>query len=127
MRKNLIVLSAAFCFGMVAAGASPVVAADFTDFRAACLNSGSFLVGPGRHDKDAGPVLAALCPCLEYGFSGKSQDEIDALAAELRAGNVASADPAYTPHPELQSRATGVLGACFSSAAVAEAARGQGL
>jgi hypothetical protein len=108
-------------------GASPSAAADFTAFRAACLNGGAFLIGPVPEGKDAGPVLAAICPCLEAGFASYSQPEIDALEADLRTGTSDEAKAKYPAYQGLQAKATGVLGTCFGSEPVTAAVRAQGL
>ena len=111
------------------AGAAPAFAqqADFTAFRAACRHGAAFLVGEVPEGADVAPVLAVLCPCLEAGFADFSQPEIDALAADLRTGTSDEARAAYPAYEELKTKATGVLGICFSSPEVLEAARQQGL
>jgi hypothetical protein len=107
--------------------ATPTLAADFTAFRAACLAAGPFLIGEVPEGKDTQPVLEALCPCLETGFAEYSQPEIDALEADLRTGTSDESRASYPAYEELQTKATEVLGACFSSEAVMEAAAAEGL
>jgi hypothetical protein len=106
---------------------SPAAAADFTAFRAACLGGATFLIGEVPEGKDAQPVIDALCPCLEAGFAAYTQPEIDALEADLRTGTADEAKATYPAYQELQAKATGVLGTCFSSEAVMTAARAEGL
>jgi hypothetical protein len=105
----------------------PLAAADFTAFRAACLGGTAFLLGEIPEGKNAQPLMAALCPCLETGFASYSQPEIDALEADLRTGTPDEAKATYPGYQELQSKATGVLGTCFASDAVMAAARAEGL
>ncbi len=109
--------------------AGPVLAqsADFTAFRAACADGGTFLLGEAPEGKDVGPLIEALCPCLETGFGDFSQAEVDALEADLRTGSTDEAQAAYPAYEQLQAKATGVLGVCLSSPEVVEAARQQGL
>ncbi len=113
----------------LSAGAAPALGqqADFAGFRDACANGAAFLVGEVPEGADVAPVLAALCPCLETGFADFSQAEIDALAADLRTGSTDEARAAYPAYEDLKAKATGVLGICFSSPEVLEAARQQGL
>ena len=110
-----------------ALAAGPVAAADFTVFRASCLGGSAFLIGEVPEGKNVQPVMDALCPCLEDGFAAYTQAEIDALEADLRTGNADEAKASYPAYPELQARATGVLGTCFSSPAVMAAAQAEGL
>ena len=110
-----------------AAATTPAPAADFTEFRAACVNGAAFLIGEVPEGKNAQPVMDALCPCLETGFAAYTQAEIDALEADLRTGTNDEARATYPAYQELQSKATGVLGTCFSSDAVMAAARAEGL
>lgn len=120
------VLTASLALSVVLT-ASPAPAADFTAFRAACLNGAAFLIGDVPEGKNAQPVMDALCPCLEAGFAAFSQPEIDALEADLRTGTSDEARATYPAYKDLQSKATGVLGTCFASDAVMTAARAQGL
>lgn len=110
-----------------ALGPFPAVGADFTEFRAACLGGAAFLIGEVPEGKNAQPVLDALCPCLEAGFAGYSQPEIDALEADLRTGTSDEAKATYADYHALQTKATGVLGTCFGSEAVMAAAAAEGL
>ncbi len=107
--------------------ATSAPAADFTAFRAACLNGAAFLIGEVPEGKYPQPVMDALCPCLEAGFAEFEQEEIDALEADLRTGTSDEAKATYPAYEELQSKATAVLGTCFSSDAVMAAARAEGL
>lgn len=109
----------------LAAGSAP--AADFTAFGAACLGGAAFLLGEVPEGKNPQPVMDALCPCLEQGFAKLEQAEIDALEADLRTGSSDEAKATYPAYQELQSKATAVLGTCFSSDAVMAAARAEGL
>ena len=77
--------------------------------------------------KNAQPVIDALCPCLEAGFASYEQPEIDALEADLRTGTPDEAKAKYPAYQELQAKATGVLGTCFASQAVMDAAKAEGL
>ena len=122
-----IIISASFALSLSAIGAAPAAAADFTEFRASCLGGAAFLIGEVPEGKNAQPVLDALCPCLEAGFASYSQPEIDALEADLRTGSADEAKATYPAYQELQTKATEVLGTCFSSEAVMAAAAAEGL
>lgn len=113
----------------VAAGllALPAAAADFTAFHASCTGATAFLLGEVPEGKNAQPVIDALCPCLEAGFAGYSQPEIDALEADLRTGTSDEAKAKYPAYQELQAKASDILGTCFGSEAVIAAAKAEGL
>ena len=125
MRRPILFASLALLLGATAS--LPAPAADFTAFRAACTNGAAFLIGEVPEGKNTQPVLDALCPCLEAGFAGYSQPEIDALEADLRTGTSDEAKATYAGYQELQTKATGVLGTCFGSEAVMAAAAAEGL
>ena len=116
-------------FLLLVGGATPAAAqsADFTAFRAACANGAGFLIGEVPEGKDATPVMAVLCPCLETGFAAFSQPEIDALEADLRTGSSAEAKARYPAYQELQDKATAVLGTCFGAPEVMSAAKDAGI
>lgn len=122
--RYLLATSLALSAAIVTAPAS---AADFTEFRAACLGGEAFLIGEVPEGKNAQPVMDALCPCLETGFAAYSQPQIDALEADLRTGTNDEAKATYPAYEDLKARATGVLGTCFASDAVMAAARAEGL
>lgn len=127
MRRTLTGLPAALSLVVALMSTAPATSADFNAFRAACFNGGASMLGPVPEGKTAGPVLAALCPCLEAGFASYSQPEIDALEADLRTGTSDEAEATYPAYQELQAKSTRVIAACFGSQAVMEAARAQGL
>jgi hypothetical protein len=123
-----IVLAASVAVSLtIGLAPDPAVAADFAAFRTACANGGPFLLGEVPEGKNAQPVIAAICPCLEAGFASYSQAEIDALEADLRTGTSDEAKAKYPAYQELQAKATGVLNTCFTSEAVVSAARAEGL
>lgn len=106
---------------------APAVAADFTAFRVSCAKGGAFLLGEVPEGKNAQPVVDAICACLEPGFASYTQPEIDALEADLRTGTNDEAKAKYPAYQDLQAKATGVLGTCFASQAVMDAAKAEGL
>ena len=127
MRRSLVLASLALSLTAAGFVPLPAIAGDFTAFRAACSNGGAFLLGEVPEGKNAQPVIDALCPCLEAGFASYTQPEIDALEADLRTGTNDEAKATYPGYQELQTKATEVLGTCFSSEAVMAAAAAEGL
>lgn len=125
--RSLMISASLGLLAAVSLTTGPAIAADFTAFRTACLGAAPFLIGDVPEGKNAQPVLDTLCPCLEAGFAGYSQPEIDALEADLRTGTNDEARATYSAYEELQTKATEVLGACFSSEAVMAAAAAEGL
>lgn len=105
--------------------AGPAAAADFTKFDAACTSGGAFLLGETPAKVDQGAVLGTLCPCLETGFAGYTQPEIDALTADLRTGSSVEAKATYPAYGDLQAKASRVLLACFNTDAAAAALSGK--
>ncbi len=86
-----------------------------TNFEKACPKARTFLLKDVPPEADGDAVLAALCPCLKKGFETYSQDEIDALTADLRTGSSFEAEATYRDYLALQSKASDVLGACFNT------------
>jgi len=106
--------------------ASPASAADLSQFNALCPTGGNFLLGQGPAGSDNARVLVALCPCLAAEFKDYSQPEIDALAADLRAGSSDAGKAAYPQYAELKSKASSSLLVCMNDGAVVEAMRANG-
>lgn len=127
VRRLIVSASLAASLTAIGLAPAPATAADFTAFRVSCTNGGAFLLGEVPEGKNAQPVLDALCPCLEAGFASYEQAEIDALEADLRTGTSDEAKAKYPAYQELQAKATGVLGTCFASQAVMDAAKAEGL
>jgi hypothetical protein len=100
---------------LVAALATSTTANDLSNFEKACPKARTFLLKDVPPEADGDAVLAALCPCLKTGFETYSQDEIDALTADLRTGSSFEAQATYRDYLALQSKASDVLGACFKT------------
>lgn len=119
MPSNLshrVISAAAIVLLGAALPAAPAYAADFEKFHQSCMSdmSAAFLLGPDVSKERAATVLGLLCPCLEEGFKGLGQPEVDALEADLRTGNSDESKAKYKGYESLQETATGVLGTCFS-------------
>jgi hypothetical protein len=127
LSSHLRALAPLFLLPLFAATPVAAQSVDFTAFRASCLAGAGFLIGEVPEGKDATPVMAVLCPCLETGFAAYSQPEIDALEADLRTGSSVEAKARYPQYLELQDKATGVLGACFAAPEVMSAAKTAGI
>jgi len=114
-RLAFAALMAASLLAAMPAHAQDTPTADMTAFDTACAGAQQFLLGEVPAGTDPVTIMTPLCACLNTGFKGETQKDVDVLSADLRGEGTDEVHAAHGSYQAVEDKARDVLNACYSS------------
>ena len=114
-RLAFAALMAAAVLAVIPAVQAQDTPADMTAFSEACAGAATFLLGEVPEGTDPATILTPLCACLDTGFKGEPQKDVDILAADLRGEGTDELHAAHGSYEAVEEKAREVLNACYAT------------